>query len=429
MLSNRRNLLMISAGFVLLFVLAVIGHHAYLTHPYPGHNDFMSRWEGARSYWVDGLNPYGDEASLNIQVRIYGQAATEDQDPGYFAYPFYTAFIVGPLVFTSYAWASAIWMVFLEVALIVALVMLFDLFRWQPRPVVLGALVLFAVLAYYPARGLILGQPGLLVYALEVMAIWALARRLDVAAGVVLAVSTLKPQMGYLIVPFLLLWGLRVYRWRFVGSFSLTFSALMLASFVLVPTWLTDWLGQVSIYTSYTALGGPIWIVANYPWFATDPDTGLFIVEGGFGTYIEWVITGGLYLYMLVLWYDVLIQNKRERFLWTVVLTLVLTHLVAPRTATPHYVVFMIPLIYYLREIATRFYRRGATWYILTSLSLLFIVPWVHFVTTVIGEFEHPTVYLPIPFLTIIILILTRRRWWNDETDRFQQHKLPSEAA
>jgi hypothetical protein len=101
----------------LVLIGMVILTHNNLTVLYPGHNDFMSRWEGARSYWVDGLNPYGDEASLNIQERIYGRAVVDDEDPGFFAYPFYTAFLVLPLVFTTYAWASAVWMVLLEAPL------------------------------------------------------------------------------------------------------------------------------------------------------------------------------------------------------------------------------------------------------------------------------------------------------------------------
>ena len=61
----------------------------------------MSRWEGVRSYWRDGLNPYGEAASANIQQRIYGRMAADDEDPGYFAYPFYTVFVLLPLVFTG----------------------------------------------------------------------------------------------------------------------------------------------------------------------------------------------------------------------------------------------------------------------------------------------------------------------------------------
>ncbi|MBZ0299688.1 MAG: DUF2029 domain-containing protein [Anaerolineae bacterium] len=385
---------------LLLAVLAgavALTHHNF-TEPFPGLNDFMSRWEGGRSYWVDGLNPYGEQASLNIQQRIYGRPATDAEDPGYFAYPFYTLFLIWPLMQTTYAWASAIWMVLLEACLIGALFAQFDLFGWKPKPWLLGVLLLWTLLFYYPARGLILGQPGLLVYFLEVLSLWALFRRQDEVAGVALALSTLKPQMGFLIVPFLLLWGLRVRRWRFVGAFGVVFGGLVLASFLLLPSWFSDWLAQVSIYSSYTALGSPVWIITQY--------------YLGLGSAGEWAVNLLFYGVMLWTWYGVLVQGRSERFLWAAVLTLTVTHLVAPRTATPHYAVFILPLMFYLAEINRRGQRRGGLWSGLILAGLL-ILPWLHFLLTVEGEFEHPTVYLPLPFGMLILLWVTRGLWWR----------------
>jgi hypothetical protein len=52
-------------GLILALLLAgnVIATHNAVTEPHPGHNDFMSRWEGARALLRDGLNPYSDEVS------------------------------------------------------------------------------------------------------------------------------------------------------------------------------------------------------------------------------------------------------------------------------------------------------------------------------------------------------------------------------
>src|SRR5688500_15255654 len=137
---SRRQIITI---LIVLAVLAVDAALTYsnLTRPYPGHNDFMSRWEGARSYWLEGLNPYGDQASLNIQQRIYGRPVVEGEDPGYFAYPFYTVFLVYPLVHLDYSWASAVWMVLLEACLIGAMLLTLRLFRWRPSPLVMAFLL------------------------------------------------------------------------------------------------------------------------------------------------------------------------------------------------------------------------------------------------------------------------------------------------
>lgn len=414
-----RNLAFFGVGLA-LFAVTVWATYNYFTKPYPALNDFMSRWEGARSYWIDGLNPYSEAASLNIQNAIYGRPATELEDPGYFAYPFYTVFLLLPIIGMSYAWASAIWMVLLEAVLILALVLLLDHFQWRPVPLVLGALILWTLFSYFPARGLILGQPGLLVYFLEVATIWALGRKYDRTAGLLLALSTIKPQMGYLIVPFLGLWGIRRQRWQFVMSAIISFAGLMIVSFVLQPNWLRDWLGQVSIYTSYTQIGGPVWVLSNWLWLGINPDSGLWQVNGGYGQTIELIINGVLYLYMLWTWFVVLLQGKQERFMWTVVTTLTITHLVAPRTASPHFVIFIIPLIFYLRWLTTTYRKRKGNLYALGVLVILFVQQWAHFLMTVSGEFEHPTIYLPTPVFVFVLLIATRQLWWHDSRDRFQ---------
>lgn len=402
MIRKRSTLIFIAAALI-AFLVAVIGTYNALTRPYPGLNDFMSRWEGARSYWIDGLNPYGEAASFNIQRQIYGRAALEDEDPGFFAYPFYIALVIWPLVHFDYAWASAVWMVLLEACLLLALILLLDLFRWRPRPLLLAVLVLWSLFSYFPSRGLILGQPGVLVYLLEILAVWALSRQQDRLAGIALALSTIKPQMGYLIVPFLLLWSLREKRWQFAAAFIITFGGLMIGSFVLLPSWLADWLAQVRIYDTYTALGSPIWIIVVY--YLNLGEAPLRLIE--------------LACYGLLLWqvYETLFRGKRERLLWTITLALTITHLVAPRTATPHYVVFMIPLIFALREMIAANRRAGGGWALLL-LTALFIVQWIHFLTTVQGEFEHPTIYLPWPLLSLAYLWITRRRWWGDVRSR-----------
>lgn len=391
----------IGGGIILLLVVAsVIATHNVLTEPHPGHNDFMSRWEGVRSFWRDGLNPYGEEASQNIQQRIYGRPAADDEDPGYFAYPFYTVILMWPLAYVSYAWASAIWMVLLEACLIAAVILLLDLVQWRPKPWLLAVLLLWTLMYYYAARGLILGQPGHVVYFLEVLTLWGLARRRDSLAGVALAVSTMKPQMGYLLVPLLLLWAARARRWQFVWAFAATFGGLMLASFALEPGWFGDWIEQVRRYPSYTEIGAPVWVVMQY--------------YLGLGDVGEWAVNLALYGVMLWAWYAVLVRQQTERFAWAIMFTLTVTHLCAVRTATPHFVVFTIPLMFYLRWIT--YQARGRTRWILLILLVLLVVPWVHFLTTVEGEFEHPTIYLPLSFGMLAVLWFTRRRWWTVST-------------
>ncbi len=386
------------AGLLLIvFGAAVVGVYSFKSHPYPGANDFYSRWSGVKSFWVDGLDPYGEEASLAIQIGIYGRPVHEDEDPGYFAYPLYTVFLLAPLAPLEYAWAEAIWLTLLMGCLIGALILLLDAYGWRPGPVWLGGLVLFALFFYPAARGIMLGQPGIVVYLLEVLTLWALVKSRDGLAGAALALSTLKPQMGFLFVPFVLLWGLRERRWRLVGWFAGVWGGLMLASFIALPGWLGEWLGQLGNYTSYTAIGSPVWVLCRvYLPFLGAPG--------------ELIISAGLVAGMVWAWVRVILQGRMDEFGWTAILTLTVTHLVAVRTATPHFVVFMIPLVFYLQKLAEAGRQRGA-WVGGLALAVLLVGLWVLFLTTVQAKFEHPAMYLPLPFGMLIVLLLSRDLW------------------
>ncbi|GIV82124.1 MAG: hypothetical protein KatS3mg051_1478 [Anaerolineae bacterium] len=226
----------------LVLAANVVVTHQVLTAPYPGHNDFMSRWEGARSYWRDGLDPYGDRASANIQQRIYGRMATPEEDPGYFAYPFYTVFlVVAPglcflCVGICHLDGGSRSLPDRGAAIPVRSVLL------APSAMALGSAAVLDHRQLLCSARSVSGAAGHLVYLCQVLALWGLARGRDRLAGVALALSTIKPQMGFLLVPFLLLLGLRLKRWHFMSTFLATLGALMGASLLCYPPgWENGW--------------------------------------------------------------------------------------------------------------------------------------------------------------------------------------------
>lgn len=386
------------AGLGLLAVLfgaAVLVVYATFTRPFPGFNDYTTPWEAARSFFYDGVNPYSAQASLNIQQRLYGRPALPDEQPNHYAYPFYALFVAWPLIHLDYAWATAVWLVFNGALLAGALLLLLDLYGWKPRPLALAGLLLAALLAYPAARGLLLGQVSHLVYFLHVFTLWALARRRDRLAGLALAASTFKPQMGVLLVPFLLLWGLRARRWPFVASFAALFAALIALSFALQPDWVAGFADQLTLYPTYIEVSTPAWVIAQYLL--------------GLGRSAELALNAAGLALLLWAWRAPLAQGRAERFWWTVMMTLTVTHLIGLRTATPHFVALTMPLVFYLRGLA----QAGRGWRAAALVAALVALPWAHFLLTLgADKFEHPTLFLPLPLLALAALWLTRRRWW-----------------
>ena len=296
-------------------------------------------------------------------------------------------------------------MVLLIILLVGSVFLILDVFRWRPRPLLLAVIILWMLTNYFSVRALMLGQVGVVVYFFEVLALWALAHRRDGLAGVALALSTLKPQMGYLLIPFLLLWAFRARRWPVIVGFGAALALLMGASFLLQPSWLVDWLDQMRLYPQYTAraypdTGSPVWIVVQH--YLGLGEGAVRVVDVLFYGLLAWA------------WYDVLLRGRSERADWALMLTLVITHLVALRTATTHFVVFYIPLIFYLRELARGIH--GRAWLVGGVLLALFILPWAQFLITVQGRdtLEHPSLFLPPTFGLLALLWLTRRRWWAE---------------
>jgi hypothetical protein len=383
----------------LLFVLDVYTTYRVFTLPHPGANDFYSRWKGAQVYWAEGIDPYSEQATLAIQQGIYGRPAGPDDDPGLFAYPFYTVFLLAPLTWLSYAWVEAIWLVILEFSLVGGILLYISLIRWRLPGWLLALTALWAVIFYHSARTILLGQFAGLVFLWMVATLWVLERKYDLAAGVLLALTTIKPQMSILFIPALLLWGLGRRRWRFLGAFGAAMSVLLGASFILLPSWLAQFVRQVMLYPSYTAIGSPVWVVTHHYL----PQLGLGLSQSTI-TLAEVGLSVLLLAYLLIQWRRLPgVEVSSGAFHWLVGLTLIVTNLVVLRTATTNFVALYIPLFFALKAATDRLtgsFGLLALFYILSTIGL-----WVLFVTTVEVKFEHPIMYLPLPVGLFLVFV------------------------
>jgi hypothetical protein len=233
-------------------------------------------------------------------------------------------------------------------------------------------------------------------------ALLAVQRKQDVLAGFLLALSLAKPQMVFLLIPFLLVWGATSRR-RMLVLATLGFSAALLAgSLAVLPGWPLLWLRQVADYPSYTALGSPLSILAGplplSSWINLAFSTLLVV-----GLTMEWLLARG---------------KEGMWFQWTAALTLVITNLVGFRTATTNYVVLIPALLLILRIWVDRWGRRGKIGAAL-ALVLLFSGLWILFAATVRGNQESAAMYFPVPFLLLIGLWWLR--WWATNRPRLPE--------
>lgn len=362
----------------------------------PGGNDFLARWVGANQWLVHGLDPYSPQVSLEAQTLIYGRPAEREagEDVAHFAYPLFSMLFFGPFGLIPYPLARALWMTMLEVGLPVLAILSILLCGWKPSPWIQRILILFSVLWYHGFRAVILGQFAVLEALLIAGALLAIQRRQDGVAGVLLALTLSKPQMAVLLIPFVFLWAVSTRRLQILAWGIGTMVLLLVASLALIPSWPTEWARQIIDYTSYTAVGPPVSILAG-------------LIPSGAGP-ITLVLTGVGLIYLAFVWQQAL--GKEDRwFQWSAAVTIAMTNLIALRTATTNYVVMLPAFILVFAVWNERWGTQGNP-PILIALLGLFVGLWTLFLITVEGNQEHPALYLPVPLLSLAGLWWSR--WW-----------------
>jgi hypothetical protein len=392
---------------VLLFLALVTGqswatYRLFTSHSLGG-NDFYARWaNGCALIWT-GENPYSDEVTLRTQISMHGRPASPGEDLAAYSYPLYALFFFWPLCFIrTYPLVQATWMTLMLYALLAGVGLTARVARWRPPAWLWGTTMIWAVLNYPHARALILGQMATLVFLALAAALWALEAKQDGLAGALLAITTIKPQMSFLLVPWVLWWAAWRRRWRVWRGLGLAMALLMGISFLLVPTWMMDFLKAVRNYdvvagdADYRSL---TWIVTRH-----------FL---GLGPVVEAVGVAAFAFYALLeAW-----RGRRtgwDGFIWTTALLLILTHFVAPRTATTHYTMLLLPLFVWFEGLRRRAWR-GGTLLVIGIEAALLVGQWAIFLTTIHGDYETALVYLPFPLLMLAVQVLSRGRAWSVE--------------
>ncbi len=413
---QRGRLALATVLLVLWAVGYTWGTWRYFTSVAPGGNDFLARYTAFGAYLHAGINPYSAAATDITNQAIYGRPARVGEDENRLTYPFYSILLYGPFVaIRDYSVSRAIHMTLLQVALFLGVWMTLEVLRWRPKPWLLVALLAWSLLNYPEARGVILGQFAIFGFLSLAGTLYFLSQGRDGAAGALLVLSTVKPTLVFLVIPFLLLWALARRRWRFVGGFLGVLAVLTLGSLLALPTWVGDLLENIRAYPTYTVGESPVWLLTH----VAAPDL---------GTVGELVITGILVALMLWSWWRAIRpgQSGDAAFHWSLGITLLVSNLIVSRSATTNYVLMLVPTLWVFASLD----RHGRTGRLLIAAVLLVSFAgqwWLHF-ATVVGTQEQPVMFLPWP-LTLGVVLLAGAAWLWGETRRAGWWPLSASAA
>jgi hypothetical protein len=222
-------------------------------------SDLYPRWLGARELLEHGRNPYADDITKEIQEGYYGRVldASRPNDPRDqqgFAYPVYVVFLLAPLIGLPFH-AVQIFFHWLLLGLTVASVwMWLRVLRWR-LPVLGVAICVVLTLGSFPAvQGIKLQQLSLLVAALMAGSAACVASGFLFSGGVLLALATIKPQLAWPLVAWLLVWSVSEWqmRRRLVFGFGLAMALLAGGAEIILPGWLRMFVEAMGKYHRYT---------------------------------------------------------------------------------------------------------------------------------------------------------------------------------
>lgn len=207
---------------------------------YLGKGDFLAYWSAARLL-RDGRDPY-DPAAMEHTEREFTHASFDTpimaENPP-------TVFVLTlPMAWLSFPAAKALWVVIDVAQLLAASLILIHLYP-PSTPKALLALGLLWALFPQILVGILAGQVTYLVLLGLVSSLYLMKRGKWFWAGASLILTTIKPHMVVLAVPYILLYMAHRRKWQgWLGAFVAGGICLLILS-AFRPSWPTDWMAFI----------------------------------------------------------------------------------------------------------------------------------------------------------------------------------------
>ncbi len=372
--------------------------------------DLYAQWFGTRELLLHHRNPYSDNITHKLQVAYYGKEleGPEADRPSHqqrFAYPLYVAFLLAPTVGMQFHTVQTIFLWLLAAVTVASVALWAHAMRLPLSPIGVAAMLLLAFTSIPVMQGLQILQLGLLVAALLAAAAAAAVSGYLFLAGVLLAFATIKPQMSLLAIAWFVLWvwgdwhRRRALLWGFVA----TLSALVIASELLLPGWVTLFLTAMVEYGKHMHSPSLLGVYLPAP--------------------LAWLVAlVGFFMVAMYAWHARHQPADSFSFGLSLAFSLSLTLLVMPAVFQPFNEILLLPTIVltlrYWRELqhGTPLFRFLAV--IVSSVGLL---PWLFAVAVTIGLlivqmrwllklwFFPLNTTLAFPFAAFGMLLLLRR--------------------
>jgi len=365
----------------------------------PGGNDFLVYYTGTRALLLEGISPYSNEVANRIQTSAYGRPAQAGEHELGYAYPLYAnLFFFSPFgVIGDYDAARAAWMTVLELALLMMAFLTLRIAVWEPPIWLTTIYFLFSLLWYNAVRGVINGNAVIVVALFITLFLFSMKNSQYRAAGIFLALSTIKPHLVLLLVIFVLLWSISSKEWEILAWFGLTMAVLIGGAMIVIPNWILQ----------------NLWEIFRFPTYNPILSLGELLTRWmpGIGSQLQWgiVIVFGL---LLVFEWTQARDKGFPRFYWTAGLTLTLTQWIGIPTDPGNFII-LFPVLGIILAAWEKRWKNFGNLVVSGVLLFLFLGLWGLFLSTVEYRYQpvqNPIMFLPLP--AFLLLGLYWIRWW-----------------
>lgn len=401
-MKNKSYLLIALLGLVFISLL-FFGNFQYAKLQ-PGGIDFLYRWLPTRLVLFENYqSPYSSEVEYQIELMHYGHPHRENEPPGMFYYPYYTMAVFAPFALISdFTLARAVWMTFSEIVYIIIILLTLKIIGFTPSHILTAILILFAFLNADFAQGLIDGNPAGLAAMFAVFSLYFLFKKHDHLAGMFLVFSTIKPQLVVLFFVLICVWALFQKRWAVIYSAAATMIILLGLSFLLQPSWLLEFLREVTTYPGVADPSTPRTILSYW-------------MPMPYAGYVALGINALSFFILLRVWVNCFGKDFRQ-LLWSACITFIVMPFTGITSAKSNYIA-MLPGVILLLQYAYERLRKNEV--LLSAILLLWIVlSWFFFYAgrnwMVNGRLIYFVDFFPMPIVLIILCIFANFLKKND---------------
>jgi hypothetical protein len=359
-------------------------------------SDLYPRWVGARELLLHGRDPYSAEVAREIQVGYYGRVldhsrAGDPRDQQGFAYPVYVVFALAPTMQLPFELVQRWFLPFLILLTAASALIWVWCLGWRNSFLARTVVVILALGNLAVMQGLKLEQISLLVAGLIAIAFLFLIRDQQVAAGIVLALATIKPQLVVLLFVWFGIWmvGDARRRYRWATSFLVAMAIQIATAEWYLPHWIPRFWAAVREYRDYT---GAISVLEKW-------------VGASVGRTLEIV---AFVLLLRLCWKERGYAANTSAFARMTSVVLAFTVLLIP-TDSVYNQVLLIPALLVLFEERHALWRKSAaSRLLLLTVAVLVAWPWITSVVLAGLSFilpqERVEGYWAVPFWTALLI-------------------------